>query len=188
MSVPIHKTPEEWSLAALAVIADRGVAGLSVERLAKQLGVTKGSFYWHFENRGALIESALTTWESLATKAVISELALIADPRQRLRTLLGSIFTDDQHGPIDTALAAHADDPVVGPIIKRVTAARIGFLVDALVELGSSPRRAERQARIAFATYLGHFQLRAAMPEDEYLGALDEEYMDQLLASVVGES
>src|SRR5690242_9998004 len=53
----------DWEQAALDVIAEQGVAAVTVESLARQLGVTKGSFYWHFPTREALLKAALERWE-----------------------------------------------------------------------------------------------------------------------------
>ncbi len=54
---------EDWEDAALSLIAEQGVGALAVEALARQLGVTKGSFYWHFRTREALLQAALERWE-----------------------------------------------------------------------------------------------------------------------------
>ena len=54
---------EDWALAALDVIAESGLAAVAVEPLARRLGVTKGSFYWHFPSREALLVAALERWE-----------------------------------------------------------------------------------------------------------------------------
>ena len=55
--------PEDWTKVALAAIAEQGAANVSIERLARELGATKGSFYWHFKDRPALIAAALDRWE-----------------------------------------------------------------------------------------------------------------------------
>ena len=49
---PARLSAEDWAVAALDVIAESGLAAVAVEPLAKRLGVTKGSFYWHFPSRG----------------------------------------------------------------------------------------------------------------------------------------
>lgn len=56
-------TAEDWVRAAKRTIEERGVGAVAVEPLAKKLGVTKGSFYWHFENRDALLKATLERWE-----------------------------------------------------------------------------------------------------------------------------
>src|SRR4029078_4672955 len=54
----------DWEQAALDVIAEQGVSAGTVEEPARQLRVTKGSFYWHFPTREALLKAALERWES----------------------------------------------------------------------------------------------------------------------------
>src|SRR5690348_18440284 len=58
----------DWERGALEMIADEGVGALAVEALARRLGVTKGSFHWHFKNREALLQAALTRWEADDTR------------------------------------------------------------------------------------------------------------------------
>ena len=53
----------DWERAALELIAEQGVQALAVEPLARRMGVTKGSFYWHFSGRESLLEKALARWE-----------------------------------------------------------------------------------------------------------------------------
>ena len=66
-----------WVEAALAAIADGGLAAVSVERLARSLDATKGSFYWHFENRDALVSAALAAWEEGETVEIAAMLAAV---------------------------------------------------------------------------------------------------------------
>ena len=65
-------TAQDWELGALDMIADLGLAAVAVEPLAKRLGVTKGSFYWHFSSRDALIEATLKRWGEDDSSDVIS--------------------------------------------------------------------------------------------------------------------
>jgi len=55
--------PDRWVEAAIDVLARDGIAGLRVEVLAKRCGVTKGSFYWHFKDRQALLDAVLAFWK-----------------------------------------------------------------------------------------------------------------------------
>ncbi len=80
-------TAEDWVRAALRALAKGGVGAVAVEPLAQQLGVTKGSFYWHFPTRDALLSAALEHWEKESTEAVIVAVDTIADPRDRLMRL-----------------------------------------------------------------------------------------------------
>ena len=66
---------EDWLQAGYTVLAEEGVRALKVERLCRQAGVTRGSFYWHFEDRGALLSAMLDTWEQATTEEVAERLA-----------------------------------------------------------------------------------------------------------------
>jgi len=189
MEVPPSKSPNsrpnlsaaDWSRAALDAIAEGGVEQVTVEGLARQLGVTKGSFYWHFADRSALVVSALDLWEQLGTLNIIDQLQLVRDPKARLRALFVTAFGDIDDGPADAALMARIDDPVVGPVVRRVTAARVAFLDKVYRELGLSPARAAAQARIAYSTYVGHLQVRRSMPDDRLTTAPSTAYLRQVL-------
>ena len=78
-----------WTQAAIEALGTRGIDGVRVELLAKQLAVTKGSFYWHFKDRDALHEAMLTHWRRRATLYLIERLDRVAgSPEDRFRQLL----------------------------------------------------------------------------------------------------
>ena len=52
-------TAADWAEAALQLIAEAGLNALTIDALAARIGVTQGSFYWHFPNRSALVAAAL---------------------------------------------------------------------------------------------------------------------------------
>jgi len=60
----LQLAPDRWIEAATDVLAREGIAGLRVEALAKRCGVTKGSFYWHFKDRQALLDALLEHWKT----------------------------------------------------------------------------------------------------------------------------
>lgn len=174
----------DWCRAALAVIGERGVDQVTVEGLARDLGVTKGSFYWHFADRAALLVAALDRWEQTATVSIIDRLASIADPAERLLALFTVSFADTENGPLDAALVARADDPVVGPVVRRVTDQRLAFLVHLLRDAGLSPVAARRRARQAYSTYVGHFHVRRALPDDADLDGPAPAYLRDLVRTL----
>src|SRR3954447_10135934 len=81
----------DWETAALDALADSGLAGVAIEPLARRLGVTKGSFYWHFADREALLVAALARWETGHTDRIIDAAEDVSDPRERLRRLIGRV-------------------------------------------------------------------------------------------------
>ena len=150
-------SPEAWADAALDVISEEGLEALNVESLARRLGVTKGSFYWHFSSGSALLRVALARWERRETEVLRLELAAISEPRARLRRLLwrGGDRVLDRLGT--------SSDPSVQEALRRVRERRTGQLSDCYVELGVEPAAARRRALLAYAAYAG---LSHLVPED----------------------
>ncbi|MFI1395908.1 TetR/AcrR family transcriptional regulator [Streptomyces sp. NPDC020681] len=155
-----HLTPQDWSTVALRAMARGGVAAVSVNALAGELGTTRGSFYWHFKDRDALLTAALEIWEQDDTAALISELSDIADPRERLAALFTTALGQENINGLEPAIVAHADHPAVAPVLRRVTERRIAYLTDLYTELGLPPATARRQAVTAYAAFLGWLELR----------------------------
>lgn len=64
---------EAWVQGAMDVLAEEGIAGLRVEVLAKRLKVTKGSFYWHFQDRRDLLLAVLQVWRDGRVRDIIKQ-------------------------------------------------------------------------------------------------------------------
>jgi AcrR family transcriptional regulator len=157
---------QAWVQTALDAIAEGGLAAVAVVPLAKQLGVTKGSFYWHFANREALVGAALAEWEQSHTAAVIAEIeATSDDPLQQLRLLFRRVTELAARDRIELALLANADHPTVQPVLDRVTRRRINFTAGLFQRFGLSRAQAKRRALLAYSAYLGHAQLLHATPQ-----------------------
>jgi AcrR family transcriptional regulator len=157
---------QDWVDAALEALAEGGLASLAVVPLAERLGATKGSFYWHFRDRQALIEAALAAWEQTTTSAVIAEIeAAPQDPHQQLRLLFKRVTELAARDRIELTLLATADHPTVQPVLERVTRRRISFTATLFQRLGFSRVEAKRRALLAYSTYLGHAQLVHATPQ-----------------------
>ena len=137
-----------------------------MEALARRPGASKGSFYWHFRDRGALIAATLELWERRDTTEVITALEQIADPRERLRELARSAYVGAAAGnDAQSGVLAAASDPQVAPILERVTRTRLTFLERQFEALGLNPPAACTRARMAYALYVGLGDLRRAPPQ-----------------------
>ena len=157
---------DAWVRAALGAIAAGGLTAVAVVPLAERLGVTKGSFYWHFPNREALIEAALADWEQSHTAAVITEIeAASSDPLEQLRLLFKRVSELAARDRIELALLATADHQTVQPVLARVTRRRLEFTTRLFERLGFSRAEAGRRAVLAYTAYLGYAQLVHATPE-----------------------
>jgi AcrR family transcriptional regulator len=157
-------TPDDWARAALRAIAGGGVDAVAVESVAAELGATKGSFYWHFKNRDALIQAALDSWEQRRTEAVIEELEREPEPAKRLRNLFAAAF---ERGPADRteiALLANPGHPAAVAAVRRVAERRITYIAGQLEKLGWDPDDALDRAVILYYVYVGYLQMAHVAP------------------------
>jgi AcrR family transcriptional regulator len=161
----------DWTEAALAALARGGLPAVAVEPLAKELGATKGSFYWHFADRPALLQAALELWERRDTEGVIAAIDETQDAEARLRSLLRLAFSsvrDDSPGgagTVELALQASAAHPLVAPTLERVTRRRLATLAGLYTQLGLSRSRARDLSLLAYTAFLGHAQVAHATPD-----------------------
>ena len=173
-------TPTEWAEAALARLVADGPDAVSVEGVARDLGVTKGSFYWHYPDRAALLAGSLDLWER-ATEDLITQLSEVSSPYRRFEALMRSVLGDRRLGPLDAALLARADDPVIGPVVRRVTERRLAYLARLFVDLGGRPADAAQRARIVLSLYAGHFAVARSVPNDSMLSEPSRRYVSAVV-------
>ena len=190
MVVAVRKrlSAQDWTVAALEAIAVGGVAAVAVEPLAAQLGATKGSFYWHFPGRDALLEAALRHWERVETEDVIAFVEAEPDVLARLRALLRIALGSHDDRPIDRvelALQPTANHPLVGPVLARVTRRRLAYLDEQFVALGFDAEAARQRSLLAYTAYLGHGQLAHATPEMTPKGTALQAYVDAVVTTLV---
>jgi AcrR family transcriptional regulator len=179
---PPKVTAEAWERAALDALADGGLAAVAIEPIAARLGTSKGSFYWYFPNRDALIRAALNRWEQDHTEQVVRLLEQIPDPVRRLRELVRGALLGTRGAAVALLLLADADDPLVGEVVHQVTARRLEVLTGCFAALGQDPERARHHALAGYCAYLGAAALRRGTPE--LAAGLDERYVETVLASL----
>lgn len=151
---------EDWERGALEFIAEQGVQALAVEPLARRMGITKGSFYWHFSGRGALLERALNRWEEHDSRNLRKSLGEIDHPRDRLVSFFRRVVKEKLTHEVYSELCAAAGHPQVEPVLERVANRRMEYISAAFEELGMEPEAARNQARLTYSVYLGFLQLQ----------------------------
>ncbi len=182
-SMAMGLSRDDWTTAALEALAEVGLSAVAIDPLARRLGATKGSFYWHFSSRDELIAATLELWERRDTVELVAALEEIPDPQERLVALARSAYgtaargTDPQAGVL-----AAASDPRVGPVLERVTVARLSALRRLFVDAGLEVEEAARRARLAYALYVGVIDLRRAAPSS----ALAEDEIEAEIELMVG--
>ncbi len=182
---PGRLSAEAWAQAALDLIAEQGVAAVAVEPLARRLGVTKGSFYWHFPSRDALLQAALERWEAAEQEMVFGKLEAVSDPRERLRSLFQLVAHEITSHVIYSELLKALDHPIVNPVIERVSQRRLEYLTASFRQAGLGRTGAQHRARLAYAAYVGFLQLnrqlqRQRMQHDEF-----EDYVEHMMDTLI---
>lgn len=175
----------DWERKALEMIAEQGVGALAVEPLARRMGITKGSFYWHFPNREALLEQALKRWEDHDSRNLNTALSAIAEPRDRLISFFRRVGQERLTHDVYSALCAASHHNQVEPVLERVAQRRMQHIASAFEELGFEPERASHRARLIYSVYLGFLQLQRQRQTPSLSSQEFEAYIDHVIATLV---
>lgn len=157
---------DDWAAAALDAIGQHGLEGIAVEPLARKLGVTKGSFYWHFANRESLLVAALQRWEKLETDEVLERVRQETDPRARIRRLIAEVNASKRASRIYSALSSASKPVFVRDYVERVSRRRLDFIKDCYGALGLPRDQARQWALMTFSVFLGSLQIRHDLPDE----------------------
>jgi AcrR family transcriptional regulator len=160
---PTNLDRDRWAAAGLDALERAGLAAVAVEPLARELAVTKGSFYWHFRNRAELVQATVERWERIHVDGPLDRLAEVDDPRERLLSLLAA--ASGKPPSIFIRMLDATDEPVVAAAVRRAAEKRVDFMAKAFRELGLPPARARRQALLAYSTYIGRAHLARDAPD-----------------------
>jgi AcrR family transcriptional regulator len=197
MSTPRPETPpaaparnarlsaDDWAQAALDLIAEQGVSAVAVEPLARRLGVTKGSFYWHFPSRDALLQAALERWEAGEQENIFGSLEKVADPRERLRTLFQLVGHEVKPHIIYSELLKALDHPAVQPVIDRISQRRQEYLVAMFRQAGLQRTYATHRARLTYAAYVGFLQLSLQLQQPRMTSEEFETYLEHVISTLI---
>mgnify|MGYP001824283125 CR=1 FL=1 len=175
----------DWEQQALVLIAEKGIRAVAVESLAKRMGVTKGSFYWHFPNRDALLEQSLMRWEKHDANNLQLALGAIDDPRDRLRSFFRRTGREQLTPDVYSSLCMAADHPQVEPLLERVAARRMKNIEKAFAEIGFKENEASHRARLTYSAYLGFLQLQRQHQAPSLSSEEFEAYMTHVIATLI---
>lgn len=161
----------DWVDAAWEMLGERGIDGVRVEPLARRLGVTKGSFYWHFKDREDLLESLLDRWFADREKDArpVLEGDSETDPAERIWALFERVIRRASRSQtVSLRLLSHFD-PAVAERIAVEDERRLEFLKDQLVALGFAEDEALARGQAYQLMMTGEFLRSGALPLDERL-------------------
>jgi len=174
-------TARNWVDAGLRVLALHGFQALKAEPLAKALGVSRGSFYWHFADVDVFQQAVISRWKTLATEAVIAEIEAVAMEGERLRTLLRRVLSAD--ATLENRMRSWAALAEVAALaVADVDQRRQTFVTSLLEEAGVQPELAKTRTGILYWVYLG-CTLTKEKPSGVALNKVVDELMELALAS-----
>lgn len=156
----IRTPPERWLEEASKALAGGGPDAVRVEALADAIGVTKGGFYWHFENRDALLEGVLVRWEQESVEDVVATVESGGgDARERLRALFSLAASSRGLLRADLAIRDWARrDAAVARRLRRVDNRRMAYLRSLFAEIATDEADAEARSLLVASLWIGnHF-------------------------------
>jgi AcrR family transcriptional regulator len=174
---PARLDRNAWIDAATDMLVEHGLAAVAVEPLAKRLGATKGSFYWHFTDRNELVRAVLEAWAQRHTEAVIAAVEREPDPRRRLGELFTRVIADRPDMTLEMRLLANTADPLVAQTLRSVVERRVTYVTECFEALDMPPTQARQRARLAYSAYAGlaqtqHVTAGSFLPDAERAGYL----------------
>lgn len=142
-------TRDQWLSKALDIFGKTGEDGLHVEKLARELGVAKSGFYWHFKDRADLLQQLLAYWAHEYTEVVTQNpLLLMTPPRERLLMIATYVF-EENLTEFDAAMQVWSNkDPKIAKKVRKATDMRLSFAGKAFEELGFKGDDLEMRTRL----------------------------------------
>jgi AcrR family transcriptional regulator len=161
MAPPTRTPRSEWIRQGLRALAGGGPDAVRIEPLAKELGVSRGGFYWHFADRGALLAAMLDAWEQATTEEVAERLESDGgDTTAKLRRL----FALTSPSVVETDLAIRdwaRRDHAVGERLRRIDNRRMDHLRALFARLSTDPAEVEARCLLAFSLLIGNHYITA---------------------------
>jgi len=150
---------EDWLMAALKM-CEAGIDKVKVAPLAAEMGVTTGSFYWHFKNRRELLDALLEFWEREMTDAAIAAAREFSGPpAERIFFIMEMVMTHSL-ARYDLAIWHWAQADInANRLFKRALKKRFTFAAWMFAEAGFSKEQAEIRGRMMVVYMMGELTL-----------------------------
>ena len=154
---------EDWLDQGLRTLAEKGFTALKAEPLSKAMGVSRGSFYWHFADISAFHAALLQHWREIATEQVIATLESGSNKGARLRLLLQRVFTAKL--TLENAVRTWATlNPAARSAVQAIDRRRLGYIESLLSERGLTSDVARARAQVLDWAFLGFVQSDKQVP------------------------
>ncbi|MCV7133333.1 TetR/AcrR family transcriptional regulator [Mycobacterium hodleri] len=172
---------DDWIEAGYALLAEEGIKALKVDRLCERLGVTKGSFYWHFDGMPSYRAALVGSWGPLREqdRSTFDDTGE-ATPRERLSHMMSSLLSQ-RHWTLERAMREWArTDDAVAESVRAADRRVLRAVRQAFVDYGFDADDADLRANATFAAGIGFLHLSGATPDARHeLSA--ERFLDLML-------
>jgi len=161
--------PEAWIEGGRQALISGGLARVKVEPLAKTLGVTTGSFYWHFKDRRALLDALLLDWETSNSAGLFAAVARRPGDADAQFDALADVWIEEtDYSPAwDAAVRDWARvDAKAEVAVRRVDDRRIELWRGVFLGLGYRDPEAFVRARVTYFHQVGYYALHIAEDRD----------------------
>jgi AcrR family transcriptional regulator len=164
---------KDWLDQGLKTLAERGFTALKAEPLAKAMGVSRGSFYWHFADISAFHAAILRHWREIAAEQVIANLEAMSENDNPLPVLLRQAFGGRL--TLEKAVRSWATvDPVARSAVQAIDRRRLRYVERLFERSGVSPAVARARAQIFYWAFLGFALSDKPLPRARQAELLDE--------------
>ena len=164
---------KDWLDQGLKTLARSGFTALKAEPLAKAMGVSRGSFYWHFADIAAFHAAVLAYWREIAAEQIIAGVEAAAQYDNPLGVLLRRVF--GERLVIEAAVRNWASvDPAARTTVQAIDRRRLGYVESLLIKSGLSATVARARAQILYWAFLGFALSDRPLPKPQHKAMLDE--------------
>jgi AcrR family transcriptional regulator len=164
---------KDWLDQGLETLTKNGFTALKAEPLAKAMGVSRGSFYWHFADIGAFHGAILKHWSEVATEQVIAGLEARPKDREALAVLLRGAFS--QRPALENAIRTWATvDADARSAVSAIDQRRIGYIEVLLKQAGLSTETARARAQILYWAFVGYALSEQSLPKARQQAVIEE--------------
>ncbi|MGV0791526.1 TetR/AcrR family transcriptional regulator [Mycolicibacterium sp. XJ1819] len=174
---------DDWIEVGYAILAEEGIKALKLDRLCGRLGVTKGSFYWHFSDIGSYRAALVAAWAEShdeSRRQVADVAAADLPPRERLLKMMSALVSPRQW-TLERAMREWArTDRGVAASVRAADQKVLAAVRQAFVDYGFTPEDAELRANATFAAGIGFLHLAGSRP-DPKATAQRQRFLDLML-------
>lgn len=164
---------KDWLDQGLKTLASRGFTALKAEPLAKAMGVSRGSFYWHFADIGAFHAAILARWHEVAAEQIIANVEAASNDENPLALLLRRVF--GERLTLERAVRSWASvDPAARAAVQAIDRRRLSYVEGLLAQSGLSAEIARARAQIFYWAFLGFALSDQPLPKTRQQAVVDE--------------